>query len=100
MINNDMNEYYCKNEIKHNYDFQFTTGEDLVLQARTGSGKTLSFALPVVESLNDGKKSTRHPQVLVLTPTRELCKQVAECFESLCCHSIKVVIFKTLLCFS
>ena len=67
-------------------------GQDLILQARTGSGKTLSFALPVVEMLNTRGKAKKHtPSVLVLAPTRELSKQVADCFEGICTHSIKVL---------
>ncbi|KAK3579484.1 hypothetical protein CHS0354_028301 [Potamilus streckersoni] len=61
-------------------------GEDVVAQARTGTGKTLSFALPIVECLQRQTKSKergRPPSVLVLTPTRELAKQVAEDFDEI-----------------
>ncbi|KAL3876853.1 hypothetical protein ACJMK2_034638 [Sinanodonta woodiana] len=61
-------------------------GEDVMAQARTGTGKTLSFALPIVECLQRQTKSkerSRPPCVLVLTPTRELAKQVAEDFEEI-----------------
>ena len=52
-------------------------GEDIRVLAQTGTGKTAAFALPVIGRLNDkGKK----PQVLVLTPTRELAIQVSEAF--------------------
>jgi len=54
-------------------------GRDLVGQAQTGTGKTAAFALPILERL---KKNVRHPQVLVLAPTRELAMQVAESFRS------------------
>ncbi len=54
-------------------------GRDLLGQAQTGTGKTAAFALPLLERINDKE---RHPQVLVLTPTRELAMQVAESFKA------------------
>ena len=62
-------------------------GSDVVGQARTGSGKTLSFALPLVERLltEDAPKTRgRAPRVLALAPTRELAGQVAEEFRQIC----------------
>ena len=53
-------------------------GHDLVGQAQTGTGKTAAFALPLLSRINMKIKS---PQVLVLTPTRELAIQVAEAFQ-------------------
>lgn len=53
------------------------TGVDLVCQAATGTGKTAAFALPIINALSDHGES-RLPTALVLTPTRELCMQVAE----------------------
>ena len=47
--------------------------KDLMAQARTGSGKTGAFILPMLELLDRNKKQT---QALVLVPTRELAKQV------------------------
>ena len=55
---------------------------DVVGQARTGTGKTASFAIPILEQL-DYQDSSRHPQALVLVPTRELCVQVLETFKKL-----------------
>lgn len=52
------------------------TGVDLLCQAATGTGKTAAFALPIITSLADRAES-RLPAALVLTPTRELCMQVA-----------------------
>ncbi|MDR1916735.1 MAG: DEAD/DEAH box helicase [Synergistaceae bacterium] len=57
-------------------DATLTEG-DLIVQARTGSGKTLAFALPIYNSM---EKVTREPQVLVLSPTRELAQQTAREF--------------------
>ena len=49
-------------------------GRDVIGQAQTGSGKTVAFAIPVIEKVFLPDKS---PQAIVLCPTRELCMQVA-----------------------
>ena len=49
-------------------------GKDLIAQARTGTGKTAAFALPILQKLD---LSVRAPAALVLCPTRELSAQVA-----------------------
>ncbi len=54
-------------------------GRDVVGQAQTGTGKTAAFALPLLSCID--LKSSK-PQVLVLTPTRELAIQVAESFKN------------------
>lgn len=63
-------------------------GNDMVGKARTGTGKTLSFALPVVELLLAEKKATtsgrRAPRALILAPTRELAVQVERVVSMLC----------------
>lgn len=60
-------------------------GKNVVAQARTGTGKTLSFALPLVEKLQkENIKATRAPKILVMAPTRELAKQVCDDFSSIC----------------
>ncbi len=58
-------------------------GKDVLGQAQTGTGKTAAFALPLLSSLDLTQKS---PQVLVLTPTRELAIQVAEAFQKYASH--------------
>jgi ATP-dependent RNA helicase DeaD len=50
-------------------------GKSLVVQARTGTGKTAAFGLPIVDQLV--KRSQQGVQALILTPTRELALQVA-----------------------
>ncbi|MDZ7642266.1 MAG: DEAD/DEAH box helicase [Desulfurivibrio sp.] len=50
-------------------------GRDLLGQAQTGTGKTAAFALPLLSRLDTSHK---HPQLLVLAPTRELALQVAD----------------------
>lgn len=48
-------------------------GKDLLVESETGSGKTLAFSLPVMENLTGN-----NVQALVLSPTRELAKQIAK----------------------
>lgn len=59
-------------------------GRDVLGQAQTGTGKTAAFALPILSNLN--LKQRKHPQVLVLAPTRELAIQVAEAFQQYAKH--------------
>ncbi|MCC6552864.1 MAG: DEAD/DEAH box helicase, partial [Polyangiaceae bacterium] len=58
-----------------------TRGRDAVVQARTGTGKTAAFGLPIVDHLV--KRSSPHVQVLALCPTRELALQVSAEIERL-----------------
>ncbi len=58
-------------------------GRDLLGQAQTGTGKTAAFSLPLLSRLNPKKKV---PQILVLTPTRELALQVAEAMQTYARH--------------
>jgi superfamily II DNA/RNA helicase/uncharacterized membrane protein YbhN (UPF0104 family) len=51
-------------------------GLDILGRGRTGSGKTLGFAIPLVAGLTDGYTSACRPRGLVLVPTRELASQV------------------------
>ena len=53
---------------------------DLIGIAQTGTGKTASFTLPMIEMLARGRSKARMPRALVLEPTRELADQVAESF--------------------
>ncbi|MES2729690.1 MAG: DEAD/DEAH box helicase [Pseudomonadota bacterium] len=55
--------------------------QDVVGIAQTGTGKTASFTLPMIEILAGGRARVRMPRSLVLEPTRELAAQVAENFD-------------------
>ncbi len=65
-------------------------GKDLIAQAKTGSGKTVAFGIPLLLKL-DLKRF--HPQAIVLTPTRELADQVAKELRKLARfkHNIKIL---------
>ncbi len=56
-------------------------GRDVLGCAQTGTGKTASFTLPMIDILASGRARARMPRSLVLTPTRELATQIAENFE-------------------
>jgi superfamily II DNA/RNA helicase len=53
-------------------------GHDLIGQARTGTGKTLAFGIPILEHLGESPRETAAPRALVVVPTRELAIQVAD----------------------
>lgn len=88
-------------EITQNNDFEELTtiqekcipeilkGRDIVGQAETGSGKTIAFCLPILDQIQG-----RNLQVLIITPTRELCIQVSDIFseygEPLNIHTVSV----------
>jgi superfamily II DNA/RNA helicase len=55
-------------------------GKDLIGRARTGTGKTLAYALPIIQTLDPSRERARPPRAIVIAPTRELAKQVAEEF--------------------
>jgi superfamily II DNA/RNA helicase len=55
-------------------------GRDIIGVAQTGTGKTASFVLPMIDILAQGRARARMPRSLILCPTRELADQVAENF--------------------
>jgi len=77
--------------IKYLFPVQYKTmakclaGHDLIVKARTGSGKTLAFAIPLVEKMQASPDPSygRAPRALVLSPTRELAKQIGDDFTSI-----------------
>src|SRR6202165_3421928 len=58
-----------------------TSGRDVLGCAQTGTGKTASFALPMIDKLTAGRSRARMPRSLILEPTRELATQVEAAFE-------------------
>jgi len=56
-------------------------GKDILGRGRTGSGKTLSFGLPLLTSLAGGHTEKKRPRGLILTPTRELAMQVSDALQ-------------------
>ena len=61
---------------------------DIVAQSQTGTGKTASFALPILEL---AEPDAGHVQAIILTPTRELALQVSKEFETLGDKKLKVL---------
>ncbi len=60
---------------------QVLMGRDVLGCAQTGTGKTASFVLPMMDILAGSRAKARMPRSLILEPTRELALQVAENFE-------------------
>ena len=56
-------------------------GRDILGCAQTGTGKTASFTLPMIDILAEGRTKARMPRSVILAPTRELASQVADSFE-------------------
>ncbi|MGH6948868.1 MAG: DEAD/DEAH box helicase, partial [Kiloniellales bacterium] len=56
-------------------------GRDVLGCAQTGTGKTASFTLPMIDILAHGRARARMPRSLIVAPTRELAAQVADSFE-------------------
>jgi superfamily II DNA/RNA helicase len=57
-------------------------GGDILGCAQTGTGKTASFTLPMIDVLSAGRAKARMPRSLILCPTRELAAQVSDNFET------------------
>lgn len=53
-------------------------GKDVLIRARTGSGKTAAFAIPLIQKILSNKQTQTKQEIksLVLTPSKELCKQI------------------------
>ncbi|MFT6145303.1 MAG: ATP-dependent RNA helicase DeaD [Myxococcota bacterium] len=77
------------------YGFEFATpvqaqtlepglaGKDLLVRAKTGTGKTVAFGIPVIERCDD---NAGYPQVIILAPVRELAQQIAEELAAIAIH--------------
>ncbi|KAJ2853939.1 hypothetical protein J3B02_002911 [Coemansia erecta] len=71
-------------------------GNDVLGRARTGTGKTLAFSLPMIELMlksSDNLQRGRRPRAVVLAPTRELAKQVAAEIESTTKRLVVVTVY-------
>jgi superfamily II DNA/RNA helicase len=53
-------------------------GHDLIGQARTGTGKTFAFGVPILERIDEAPRQANSPRALIVVPTRELAIQVAD----------------------
>ena len=60
---------------------QALQGRDILGRGPTGSGKTFTFGLPIIESLQRGASAPKKPRALILVPTRELATQVRQRLE-------------------
>ena len=72
------------------------SGKDVIVKARTGSGKTLGFLLPIFESFLCRPRDLsrgRLPRSLILTPTRELAIQISKVIEQLECKFSSVLLY-------
>ncbi|MBA5727185.1 DNA helicase [Bombella sp. TMW2.1889] len=65
---------------------EILAGRDVLGVAQTGTGKTASFTLPMLEKLSKSRARARMPRSLILEPTRELALQVAENFKQYGAH--------------
>ncbi|GGV48803.1 RNA helicase [Streptomyces longisporoflavus] len=78
----------AQNGVTHPFPIQAATipdalaGKDILGRGRTGSGKTLSFGLPMLATLAEsGRTEKKKPRGVILTPTRELAMQVADALQ-------------------
>ncbi len=62
-------------------------GRDVFGCAQTGTGKTASFTLPMIDKLSTGRARARMPRSLIIVPTRELATQVRDSFDTYSKHS-------------
>jgi Rad3-related DNA helicase len=60
-----------------------SSGRDLLIRAKTGSGKTLGYLLPTLHKILSKKSSSGGIEAVIMVPTRELCHQVQKTIESL-----------------
>lgn len=60
-------------------------GKDVLIRARTGSGKTAAFAVPLIQKILTNKRTQEKQMIkgLIITPSKELCKQIHDVVTSL-----------------
>src|SRR6202035_2509881 len=73
--------YTTPTPIQHQSIPHVTSGRDVLGCAQTGTGKTASFALPMIDKLTAGRARARMPRSLILEPPREVATQVEVAFE-------------------
>ncbi|KYM94601.1 putative ATP-dependent RNA helicase DDX56, partial [Cyphomyrmex costatus] len=71
-------------------------GKDLLIKARTGSGKTAAFAIPLIQKILVNKRIQEKQEIkgLIIAPSKELCKQIHDVIVSLttkCCREVRIV---------
>ncbi len=70
------------------------SGKDVILQAQTGSGKTLSYCLPILSKVNPNRSAI---QAVIIVPTRELGLQVAGVLKQLVSNSPEKVLIMSVV---
>ncbi|MFN0103327.1 MAG: DEAD/DEAH box helicase [Bryobacteraceae bacterium] len=86
--NLEKNEFFTPTPVQAQAIPPLMEGRDVVATAQTGTGKTLAFAIPIIETLAAVPRA-KTPKVLILTPTRELAMQIDVAFRSLA-HGMRI----------
>ncbi|SEH85100.1 ATP-dependent RNA helicase RhlE [Paenimyroides aquimaris] len=73
--------YEKPTEIQYQSIPHILKGNDIIGCAQTGTGKTASFAIPILQLLQQNSSAQKNIRTLVLTPTRELAIQISENFK-------------------
>src|SRR5690606_18876567 len=77
----DMAGYTVPTNIQYQSIPYVLKGYDIIGCAQTGTGKTASFAIPVLQLLQQNRLRQKKIRALILTPTRELAIQISDNFE-------------------
>lgn len=67
--------------------------KDLLIRARTGSGKTASFSIPIIQKILNSKDSAKEQitTALILAPSKELCTQIRRVIDDLTTKCSKII---------
>lgn len=71
-------------------------GKDILIRARTGSGKTAAFIIPLIQKILSNKQTQKQQEIkgLIIAPSKELCKQIHDVIISLtikCSREVKAI---------
>lgn len=71
-------------------------GKDILIRARTGSGKTAAFTIPLIQKILSNKQTRKQQEIkgLIIAPSKELCKQIHDVIISLtikCSREVKAI---------